>query len=61
MKLYVDNVLKITLNTDIDFGSAVPNYYTLGTSIVAGGAYTSTTYDLADMKIYDYQGVRQAG
>jgi len=61
MKLYVDNVLKITLNTDIDFGTAVPNYYTLGTSILAANTYTSTTYDLADMKIYDYQGVRQAG
>jgi hypothetical protein len=61
MKLYVDNDLKITLSYDVDFGSAVPDYFTLGTDIDAANTYTSTTYDLADMRIYDYQGVRQAG
>ena len=61
MKLYVDNDLKITLNTDIDFGTAVPNYYTLGTSILAANTYTNTTFNLADLTIYDYQGTRQAG
>jgi len=55
MKLYVDNDLKITLSVEVDFGSSVPNYCTLGTNIVGGAAYTSTTYNLADMKIYDYQ------
>jgi len=61
MKLYVDNDLKITLSTDIDFGSAVPNYCTLGTNIIGGATYTSTTFNLADLTIYDYQGTRQAG
>ena len=55
MKLYVDNVLKITLNCDIDFGSSPPHAFTLGTNSVGGATYTSTTYTYPDMTIYDYQ------
>ena len=55
MKLYVDNALKITLSCDVDFGSAVPNYFTLGSNTTGGAVYTNTTYTLADMKVYDYQ------
>lgn len=55
MKLYVDNSLEMTISNDVDFGSAVPDYYKLGTDIDGSNTYTSTTYDLADMKIYDYQ------
>lgn len=56
MKLYVDNSLKITISDyDVDFGSAVPDIFTLGTDYLGANTYTSTTYTLPDMKIYDYQ------
>jgi hypothetical protein len=61
MKLYVDNTLRITLSYDVDFGTAVPDYFTLGTDIDAGNAYTSTTYTYPTMNIYDYQETREAG
>ena len=55
IKLYVDNTLVLTINNDINFGNAVPNCFALGTDIDGANAYTSTTYNLPDMKIYDYQ------
>jgi len=55
MKLFVDNALVITLSYDVDFGNAVPNYFKLGTDIDAANTYTSTTYSLPNMKIYDFQ------
>lgn len=55
MVLYIDNVAKVTLSNYVRFGpNAVPNYYTLGTDIDGANAYTSTTYSVPDMTLYDY-------
>lgn len=61
MKLYIDNVKKITLEYDVDFGTATPDYFTLGTDIDAANAFTSTTYTYPTMNIYDYKEVLEAG
>ena len=55
MKMYVDNVLKITLSYDVNFGNDPLTTFTLGTDSLGANTYTSTTYNLPDMKIYDYQ------
>jgi len=55
MKLYIDDVLKITISNDVRFDSgSTPFYYKLGTTIGGTGTYTSTTYTAPTMSKYDY-------
>jgi len=54
MRLWIDGVLKITLENDVDFGSAIPDYFTLGTDIDAANTYTSTTFKEPTENIYWY-------
>ena len=55
MRLYIDGVEKIVITDyDVNFGTAVPDYFTLGTDIDAANTYTSTTFSEPTENIYWY-------
>ena len=55
MKLYIDNSEVASIDYGIKFGpNAVPDHYTLGTDIDGSNTYTSTTFTVPTMSLYDY-------